>query len=264
MEAENIKLNRLHCTLFIICVAFSMVTVSATSEMSNINGGKSVNDSSSKDINNVKNSVSINNTDITLYNLSLGDNGTKVASLQKTLYKYGYYSGEIDGEFGPYTEQAVKLLQIDAGLNPDGYVGSLTSSVIDQLNTLLESDSQGVIGNSKKTNQESSSNNGEYSSKSYSNANSYGNSRSSGSSLYGGYGKGVGDCWDNSEMLYQKLKSQGNDVRIIQYPTSLSSNHRSVQYYSNGKWVDYDYKGNGYKKVYYATSNKNGATVVKH
>lgn len=75
--------------------------------------------------------------------------------------------------------------------------------------------------------------------------------------------KEFGDCWDNSEMLYQKLKSQGNDVRIIQYPTSLSSNHRSVQYYSNGKWVDYDYKGNGYKKVYYATSNKNGATVVK-
>ena len=275
MEAENIKLNRLHYTLFIICVAFSMVTVSATSEMSNINDGKSVNDTSSKS-NNVKNSVSINNTDTTLYNLSLGDNGTKVASLQKTLYKYGYYSGEIDGEFGPYTEQAVKLLQIDAGLNPDGYVGNLTSSVIDQLNTLLENDSQGVIGNSKKTNQGSSSNNdeyssksysssnsGEYSSNSYSNANSYGNSRSSGSSLYGGYGKGVGDCWDNSEMLYQKLKSQGNDVRIIQYPTSLSSNHRSVQYYSNGKWVDYDYKGNGYKKVYYATSNKNGATVVK-
>ncbi|WP_225370318.1 hypothetical protein [Methanobrevibacter arboriphilus] len=83
MEAENIKLNRLHYTLFIICVAFSMVTVSATSEMSNINDGKSVNDNSSKDSNNVKNSVSINNTDITLYNLSLGDNGTKVASLQK-------------------------------------------------------------------------------------------------------------------------------------------------------------------------------------
>jgi N-acetylmuramoyl-L-alanine amidase len=76
-------------------------------------------------------------------------------------------------------------------------------------------------------------------------------------------GRGTGDCWQNSEILYNQLKSSGQSVRIIQYRTSLSPRHRSVQICQNGGWVDYNYKANGYAKLYYACKNKPGACVIK-
>jgi hypothetical protein len=76
-------------------------------------------------------------------------------------------------------------------------------------------------------------------------------------------GKGTGDCWTNSENLFNQLKAQGLKVRIIQYPTSLSSRHRSVQLYQNGAWVNYNYKANGYKRTYYATSGSSHGKVIK-
>jgi hypothetical protein len=75
--------------------------------------------------------------------------------------------------------------------------------------------------------------------------------------------KGTGDCWTNSDILYNQLLKKGYKVRILQYPTSMSSRHRSVQYYSNGKWVNYDYKGNGYAMRYWCTSNYVNGKVIK-
>jgi len=75
--------------------------------------------------------------------------------------------------------------------------------------------------------------------------------------------KGTGDCWANSEVLYNQLLKKGYKVRIIQYPTSMSSRHRSVQYYKDGKWVNYDYKGNGYAMRYHWTSNYVSGKVIK-
>ena len=72
------------------------------------------------------------------------------------------------------------------------------------------------------------------------------------------YGKGVGDCWANSDYLMGKLTKAGVKARIIQYRTSMSQRHRSVQLYQNGNWVDYNYKANGYKMRYWATSSKPG------
>jgi len=77
------------------------------------------------------------------------------------------------------------------------------------------------------------------------------------------HGKGTGDCWTNSAILYNQLKKSGKKVRIIQYATSLSPRHRSVQVCQNGKWVDYNYKSNGYAKLYYATKRKPGVHVIK-
>jgi hypothetical protein len=76
-------------------------------------------------------------------------------------------------------------------------------------------------------------------------------------------GKGTGDCWTNSEILYQSLKNKGLHVRIIQYPTKYSSRHRSVQYLSGGRWVNYNYKANGYAWRYYYTSNYVNGQVIK-
>ena len=64
-----------------------------------------------------------------------------------------------------------------------------------------------------------------------------------------------------SEYLYRKLTSAGKKVRIIQYATSMSPRHRTVQVYSGGRWVDYSYSG--YNKIYHPTSRKPGMFVVK-
>lgn len=76
-------------------------------------------------------------------------------------------------------------------------------------------------------------------------------------------GKGKGNCWNTSAILYNNLKRSGKKVRIVQYITSLSSRHRSVQIYRHRGWVDFNYRGNGYASLYRATKHKPGMHVVK-
>ena len=52
-----------------------------------------------------------------------GDYGADVTELQTRLKAVGYDPGEIDGEFGPNTESAVKALQTVAGITVDGEFG---------------------------------------------------------------------------------------------------------------------------------------------
>jgi len=58
--------------------------------------------------------------------LSQGKKGDDVAQLQIRLYEYGYYSGTVDGIFGPVTKAAVEAYQRDKGLTVDGIVGTAT------------------------------------------------------------------------------------------------------------------------------------------
>ncbi len=53
---------------------------------------------------------------------------------------------------------------------------------------------------------------------------------------------GSGDCWAMSDYLYTHMKAAGITARIIQYSTAYSSRHRSVQYESNGRWVNAPYR----------------------
>ncbi len=46
---------------------------------------------------------------------------------QLALKSAGFYSGPVDGKFGPQTKEAVKAFQRSKGLNPDGVVGSKTA-----------------------------------------------------------------------------------------------------------------------------------------
>lgn len=75
---------------------------------------------------------------------------------------------------------------------------------------------------------------------------------------------GSGDCFAWSAALWQELKNAGYTPRIVQYPTSYSPHHRSVQYQdSNGKWVDYPYGSTNIPWGPQATSgSKNGTVVV--
>jgi hypothetical protein len=58
--------------------------------------------------------------------LKRGSRGSNVVALQRELADLGYYSGRIDGQYGPATESAVSRFQSDRGLSPDGIDGPAT------------------------------------------------------------------------------------------------------------------------------------------
>ncbi len=64
-----------------------------------------------------------------------GSTGASVVSLHETLYLLGYYSGAITPVFDEATTASVKAFQSDSGLTPDGIVGPLTWTA---LNDALE------------------------------------------------------------------------------------------------------------------------------
>ncbi|MFF3335522.1 protein kinase [Streptomyces sp. NPDC002888] len=55
-----------------------------------------------------------------------GDSGKRVLQVQCMLSKRGYAVGDVDGDFGPATESAVRGFQSDKGLSADGIVGHNT------------------------------------------------------------------------------------------------------------------------------------------
>ncbi|MCR4887307.1 MAG: peptidoglycan-binding protein [Clostridiales bacterium] len=57
-----------------------------------------------------------------------GDGGEEVRLLQERLKRLGYYSGNVDGDFGAGTVNAVKAFQRQNGLTADGVAGSGTLS----------------------------------------------------------------------------------------------------------------------------------------
>lgn len=62
-----------------------------------------------------------------------GSTGPDVIRLQDALKQLNYYSGAIDGNFGPITKEAVIEFQKDRGLTADGIVGENTWSQINIL-----------------------------------------------------------------------------------------------------------------------------------
>ena len=55
-----------------------------------------------------------------------GSPGDAVRTIQTKLKNWGYFSGTIDGIYGPKTEEAVKYFQRKNGLTADGVVGPAT------------------------------------------------------------------------------------------------------------------------------------------
>lgn len=61
---------------------------------------------------------------------------------------------------------------------------------------------------------------------------------------------GSGDCWAMSDYLDTEFKKSGYNSRVIQYATSYSSRHRSVQVNINGKWQKAPYRSYGYHYLF--------------
>uniref|UniRef100_UPI0030D8843D peptidoglycan-binding protein n=1 Tax=Calothrix sp. NIES-2100 TaxID=1954172 RepID=UPI0030D8843D len=62
--------------------------------------------------------------------LRLGNRGSEVGKLQEVLKRLGFLSGDVDGDFGPTTEAAVKAAQSRYGLEADGVAGGGTWEVL--------------------------------------------------------------------------------------------------------------------------------------
>ena len=62
--------------------------------------------------------------------MQTGDRGDDVKTLQSRLYDLGYYTDEIDGQFGAGTKAAVIDFQRANGLEADGMVGTETKTLL--------------------------------------------------------------------------------------------------------------------------------------
>ncbi len=59
-----------------------------------------------------------------------GSIGPEVLELQEKLKALGYYAGELDGQYGKGTAEAITLFQSQHGLSPDGMAGQQTLGMI--------------------------------------------------------------------------------------------------------------------------------------
>ncbi|MBO4473252.1 MAG: spore cortex-lytic enzyme [Clostridia bacterium] len=62
--------------------------------------------------------------------LKQGSTGAQVRTVQTKLKNWGYYTGSVDGIYGPKTVAAVKYFQRKNGLSEDGVVGAKTAAAM--------------------------------------------------------------------------------------------------------------------------------------
>ncbi len=62
--------------------------------------------------------------------LKSGVKGDAVTRLQQRLRELGYYTGDVDGQYGPGTAEAVRLFQAQHGLDADGVAGEATLGLV--------------------------------------------------------------------------------------------------------------------------------------
>lgn len=93
--------------------------------------------------------------------LKQGATGGEVKELQRRLKQWGYYSGSVDGVYGPQTVKAVKYFQQKNGLKVDGIAGKSTFAALGM------NDSVKVLDN------ENNSSNGQNASSNYTSSDLY-------------------------------------------------------------------------------------------
>ncbi len=74
--------------------------------------------------------------------LKEGSRGNDVKTVQDKLRRWGYYTGNVDGIYGPKTKEAVKYFQRKNGLTADGIVGKKTYEALGMTEQANSSGSQ--------------------------------------------------------------------------------------------------------------------------
>lgn len=74
--------------------------------------------------------------------LKEGSRGNDVKTVQDKLRRWGYYTGSVDGIYGPKTKEAVKYFQRKNGLTADGIVGKKTFEALGMMEQANGSGSQ--------------------------------------------------------------------------------------------------------------------------
>lgn len=301
---DKIKRKTTYATIFALCVMFSVLPFAGAAETQNTN------------VNQTTDQNTVGTNAVTDNGLKIGATGDQVVTLQKWLKNQGYYTGNIDGSFGPYTKLAVKYFQTDSNITVDGWVANETIGAMTQLTgknpfTVTSGTSTSSTGSSTdptsyrdstssdsdsstdsssdsthelrsgsasadtttttstttetstktETTTSTSSSSGSTLSAILASGANYGYSHSA-STASGMVSSGSGDCWAMSDYLYSKLSAAGITSRIVQYSTSYSSRHRSVQIYGSSGWYDVPYSSYGYNTMFKATSSKPGMTVI--
>ena len=79
--------------------------------------------------------------------LKSGSTGSQVRAVQTKLKNWGYYTGTVDGIYGPKTVAAVKYFQRVNGLTQDGVVGAKTAAAMGiTLSSSASSSTSGTSG----------------------------------------------------------------------------------------------------------------------
>ena len=84
--------------------------------------------------------------------LRQGSRGEDVRTVQQKLKRWGYYSGSVDGIYGPATKKAVEYFQRKNGLTADGIVGKKTYAALGMMEQAGQSGGQNSGGSSGYTN----------------------------------------------------------------------------------------------------------------
>lgn len=82
--------------------------------------------------------------------LKQGATGGEVKELQRRLKQWGYYSGEVDGVYGPATVAAVKYFQRKNGLTADGVAGKSTFAALGMNDSVKVLENEGKNNNSSQ------------------------------------------------------------------------------------------------------------------
>ncbi|MGZ8177718.1 N-acetylmuramoyl-L-alanine amidase [Williamsia sp. SKLECPSW1] len=84
-------------------------------------------------------------TRVLAYRLSAPMHGDDVATLQSRLQNLGFYTGLVDGSFGPSTHAALCTYQTENGMSPDGICGPETLRSLERLGTRVTGGSPHAI-----------------------------------------------------------------------------------------------------------------------
>lgn len=130
LEADGVAGKSTIASIFGSCAKTATIDGASKSSASSSSSGSSSSSSSSKSSSSGKTVSSLSEIGSVPAASEEGDSGTKVVKLQQALEFLGYYSGDIDGDYGTKTVEAVKRFQKKRGMKQDGIAGASTLRVL--------------------------------------------------------------------------------------------------------------------------------------